>query len=1230
MNLLPRSLRPTPCTHRRRSAVDARRRGSVLVLATVVVVLLAMMGAAFVQMSRLDRVATTAMDNRSQDYEGSILRYLAGFMVADIPEDRSYLEPEPDATTLLDYPESYDYPWTNQAITELLIEKSLRGTNQNDLLNFALVNGTYLDTSDLEPGEPAVAGGRFDDTWLASIQPEFFTYVPADPTSSTINTPLASDSAYWPHLTNLTGIGLDLRMSSLRNVDGAMLPGLYAIAGDPNSGFAGNLGDEQWRGTNVRLQYMLDEGDGLFGDADGDGIPDSRWIWAPLPDDAGLTYIMCVRIIDNSAMADVSTWTATSNGSADITIAEDGPRWYWPGDLDLRGSVVDNIGAAQNGDSVLEGILNDQRNLTGTAAGTASDPKSRYRNWLWASRVYGNPRNIALEEYETIGSALEQAQPGTPAFKESMVGAGDFTRYVRADEDELRWRNGLNRSNDLINLEPPAQIEGTSPTETAVTYYWRQAKPPAESSFEQSGYGTLTGPPTMPTIDTQAYWENNPRLRFTAFSGGSDRWKINLQHDDGEDISEKLIEDPNNTGMNFYPRVVDYGVWPDLQTFGDRAAAAVIDFRDTDLELESVGNVYGMEYLPFITEVFVQGRYDLELTHNNDGSGQVEWTLATDGTEVAIELINPWPFPIRLAEVELVVGSENFGTLEDLIRTADPTRPTVTFDGGDFVVLDGEELITLVIHDPDDTTGTGGPDTDPSQENYRGGAAGAGTVYEISGSPGVDWPENPGTDNAEEIEVVLRARASDGADVVYQQFKSAQLKESITKNYTLVTEANTEDGITIPVPAIGTSSPVEPDAGYIQLHTIGTGQGLSALTVRPLDLEMFRRNPSPDTTVAGTLDDYPLFGAADANADLEFGTLAKGQNSDSDGDSLDDRVLDNTIHTVSGNTAQAWLIGNTGVIYRAGDLARMVLLGPTTTQTVADVWHTSAANVASSAGLGAKEFRLTDFMIDPRENFAGDRDTRFTVASGPNLYHGRTTYGIELLNRVSTLSPINDGIDNDGDSRIDDDDENLIPGRININTASRDLLARALPFDRATDYASASDRKRTLIDLIVGLRQEPDRNSGSGRLLTQRRSDRQGIAWLGELLEALDGGTGSGLTLDPATGLQILPELADFNEYEQGDNSALDSVGLEPGDITADNLTGDREEEIAPLAALNQVAGVSSDVFTAYVEVRGYPATDFSQAPLEVYRLTAVFDRSVVHEARPLPLLRSVTVWRQP
>ncbi|MEM6458918.1 MAG: hypothetical protein AAF710_05960 [Planctomycetota bacterium] len=1159
---------------------DARSRGSVLVLATVVVVLLAMLGAGFVQMSRLDRVATNQMDNRSQDYEGSILRFIGGILAGDVrdPDSDEYLTNDM---------EKYDFPWTNGNVQELVIDKWLRGYDIVELPNYVPSVYPRIDLN----GETFVDGGSFDDAWLAAIEPDFTgTYADGTPAAG----------PYWPHLTNLTGVHLDLLdtydpdRDGDGNPDGIQTPRMYAATADRNP---------QTGNTEILFADMA-ANPGLFADADGDGIPDARWTWAPLPEQFGLTYVMAVRIIDNSALADINTWAVQSDGTgAYPTAAEEAVRWYWPGDLDLRATVQQNTFATPaDGAAVLDDLTNAQRNMAYYLTADRTEYRTLYRNWLRSSRLYDRPADGPLDDYALIGSQLEKDQnpatPGVNAFREDMAGGTTFPRFARRNEAELRWRHGLNRSSDNLTADPPVEIEDAAPS-----VFWRQAN--IETDFTD-----------IPASEQQ-HFENNPRLRMTIYSGSSDRGKANLNFSGGDEISELLREN-----MDDYPRVVNLGVWPNVQFFGDQAAAAIIDFRDTDSpaappagivgELTRVGDFYGMEYLPFVSEVYLQGRYEAAVTPAAPPGAPndvVTWTHTPGDYAAVIELVNPWPWPIRLPNVQVVVeelatGEEEvWGELEALT--------------GGLTVLEGHQMIALKVED-------GGGDNSELPSDSA--------TYRVFPVTAPDWPVggtaadiandsvNIFAPNAR-VSVHLRALDNDGDRVQYQSFKSVAIPPTVEYEYTP-----------------GTPSETTGDDGYFQHFALGTADGLSALTVRRQDVDPDYKRAAPDgnrLSPANDLQIVELNAPQAPGTDSQLSTSQKGAQSPAadaaagNREDLDDRVEDSI--AVGGAPAsgdEPFVIGNAGVIYRAGDLARVVLLGPTTAQTVAEVWTDSVIRVASVPSTPADwEFRIGNFMINPLETFIG---VTGVPAYPDNLYEQRVTYGTELLDRVTTLGPGVDGLDNDGDSRIDDEDEQLIPGRLNLNTASRDTLARSLPLEpAASDFLSLpAGPKRSLIELILTLRADPDVNAP--RTLSNRQADHPGIAWIGELLESAAGGAAS-LIADGTTFAGPGGLIEDFNEYEQGVPSALDTVGVGPGDD--DEFSNDREQFLTMLANLNQVASVRSDVFTAYVLVRGYPSSDFSNGgtndPVEEYRIIATFDRSVIHEARPLPKLRSVTVYRQ-
>ncbi|MEM8737365.1 MAG: hypothetical protein AAGG38_02655 [Planctomycetota bacterium] len=1170
-----------------RPPAASRQRGSVLILSLVVVVLLAMIGAGFLQQARLDRVATSRMDNRSQDYEGSILRFIGEILANDIRNN--------DTDVFFDDErEKYDYPWTLHSVPapgdprQVQIDRWLRDYDVTDLENSTVlrVNG----------GDHYTFGSLIDDSWLASIEPNFTGPV-----------------ATWRHLTNLTGLGLDLD-NTITLPSGAIVPTPYAITSAPAGAPGFNLAHGD---TDITLDYM-NANPGRFADATGDGILDSRWTWAPLPEQFGLTYVMAVRIIDNSALADINTWSATSNipagpgGLGSYASDELAPRWYWPGDLDITQVLIANTAA--DGDQVADDVLFTQRGMAFDTGTDRSEYTARYRNWLRASRMYDVPSAVGLDDYAIIGSRIErELTPPDPSFREDLTPTGpeSYARLTRENESELRWRGGLNRSSDNNTPDAAAPIEAAAPIN-----FWRQ-DPTVETDLTDTPFTT-----------PQPFYANEPRKRLTLYAGGADFDKANLQHDDGDQIAEVIVDD-----MDSYPPVAVLGVWPTAQEFADQVGASAIDFRDDDdnadysgpPRLARVGDRYGMEYLPFISEIYLQARYAASVKAAADAPVTVEDEVTWEHTPgeylVVIELVNPWPWPIEIGDIELHVGPD---TAPDTLWGDLQTLTGLT-------QLEGHQIVALVR---EDTNGAGGDNSQVPPSVAKSGNTPAFTVIDITSQVNTnDWPvggtigQVSSSDPAATVPVRLLVMADDNNRVNYQTFQASTIPDDLLYQYTAQ----------LPAPKIS-----DGETGYFQYTSIGTADGLSALTVRQEDAEtdFFTASNDPDRVFPSDASGFAAVEPGNnaqnltIGTDYQLGNHAKGATSGATDlpamTALDDRVADSFDVATAAPAAgdEPFLIGNTDVIYRAGDLARIVLLGPDLTRTVAEVWTDAALNITanSSAPFG---FRIRDFMILPEDNFAdlnGGNPVFINTGTKP------VTHNLELLDRVTTLSPDVDGLDNDGDNRADDLDERLIPGRINLNTATRDMLARALPFDAAADYASASTEKQALIDLIVEARQDPDRNAP--RTLSERLAEQPGIAWMGELLEA--SATGSHPVITPSElfdGSTFVggtgPLMADFNEYESGVPSARDTIGLGPGPHGNDEFADDREPFVLPFANLNQVASVRSDVFTAYVLVRGYRAADFSAGPVEEYRLIATFDRSVISSIRPLPRLRTVASFLQ-
>ena len=123
----------------------------------------------------------------------------------------------------------------------------------------------------------------------------------------------------WRHLTNLTGVFVEWDQSA---DDGL---GDFSYHNGMPREHVVDFSSEKNTDTDIAADSNL------LVDADGDGIPDSRLAWAPIPLVNGIAYFMGVRIIDLSSLINVNAATALTNDGG----IPDDPRGYFPTDIDL-------------------------------------------------------------------------------------------------------------------------------------------------------------------------------------------------------------------------------------------------------------------------------------------------------------------------------------------------------------------------------------------------------------------------------------------------------------------------------------------------------------------------------------------------------------------------------------------------------------------------------------------------------------------------------------------------------------------------------------------------------------------------------------------------------------------------------------------------------------------------------------------------------------------------------
>ena len=1142
-------------THR-----PAARRGSALLLSVVIVVLLTLMGAAYLQVARTDRRTSVDVDTRANTDDPSILRFIARVLAADVPVGPTAAEPEP-----------YDFPWTNAGYPTNDEEKwvvpdrfapiavpgpqpDFTSGNNNQ---FAREPRGGADLQDAKPNTaPAEAriyaeSGGGDDPWLASNEPVF-----------------AGGVATWPHITNLMGVYLDLDLNALvPDLDGnGHYPAQYLSTADDaaKSGSVGLVLDGatgEMQAEFEAAQLTANKG-GLFADADGDGIADSRWTWAPLPADGGRAYVMGVRIVDNSALINVNAWSADSGSASG---PEERPRWLWPADLALGQSLAQLNADAVASPGVTTPDLTRNEVLTNPSArgmpGTGR--VERYQNWLTTvSSQGGDPSNLN-RRFRYVGTLLERNQRtgGTPAT--GNAGGEDFGDLelrpipdrlfgARTEELELRWKNGLNRTDDNVTARPPTQLEQL---DAGGNRLFRTNR--VETAFNDTPYSD-------PSL--QPFFEDEPRKRLTTLSGSGNAGRVNL-NTAGRDLIAGVFSAPlsfNGGGGNERaPAVFDHFNFSLIPTgtpeerfndakerFGRAVAAVAADYADDDaadggeVRLTRFENALGMERLPVVSEVYAHARQTATAVVG-DPSGGDEVTFAYQDHAVVVEVVNPWPVPTRVKGVTLDVNGAVWGDLADLLGKE---------------VLDGHEIALI-----------------RREEAGAGGGAGVGTPPPATAVT-TDAPKAPAPDDypvdapANGPGPLLRLVVNDsmGNAYAYQLFQVYGFAATSTQ----VVDAGT----------VATG-----DTRYLFTRRAGTANGLNALAVRNAD-HRGEVVTQPTTTGLPAPDDQNPFVPDTEQATLgsTLGTAAKGVTSpaaDVTGGmlDLDTRVGDAPVPpgasplTPPLTPTEPWTVADTGRIHRAGDVLRMVLVSPIPVgrgfATVADSWVLGHLNAAGNAA----RMRISDRMIDLA-------DTALVTEAGPADPGDAEAVGFASywLHRFTTDAETG---------------SSLVPGRLNLNTASERVIAQALPLvdPLAADAVAAA---------IVSRRENLGATAG-------RRAGRSGLA---TVADAIGNAPATSGFLDPAFNNDQLP---DFNEAEMLRGATLATAGLGPGSPADDGYTGDREERDRLITYLNQVASTRSDVYTAYVVVRAYPVNDFRVEPLEEYRLLAIFDRSNVTDRNP-------------
>ncbi len=1177
----------------------ADRRGSAIVLVLVSIVLMALLAATLLQVTRFERIPrpVSNIDIVVESVVDEILNQATNDL---LDNDGNMFNAEfiggNNANGGGDEP--WDFPWTNPGP----LGQPAFGRTVESIYNGNQVN---------------VLGGAFDDSWLASSAPDFRTSLPAN----SVRQVFANDiRGVWPKISNISGMylggqGGSRDLSTTTRGDGQ--PQEYPV----NTTAPGLQTD-----MNVPIPAATDP-NGPLVDADGDGVGDSRWEWAPIRQIGTTRYTMAVRIVDLSARMDVNVaigqYDDTRNFNTDPTAAIGGnglpffARGDGPTELDGAGMVASHAAASGINTTTAR---NDWRNALGFRM--TGNPAAVLGGVPGYDGNAENPLTRTRRDYWDHGASLVSptfARNGESSTTSSFDYSANST-FGLVDAFELLNRNGLNNPNTTL-------------LEDIMSVVLRRDA--AEDSFLAGNTVTARN------WNQRQFWENDIRKHLSPFTGA-----MSVRRPDGVISSlgtlQRTLQEPRQHRLDINEAVQSSGGLDDLEDVifevlssgananallnryphfnGDRRKMArqlavnLADYIDADnaLTVRNDGTA-GFEALPYITEVYTQRMYAaLNVTPADPMAmppttlDTVTWVTPVNGQGYVIEIGNPYAQfdtatnqwvgrSVSLERIYIKIGNNSSVRLTDLPGIGATNR------------LDPGEVL-LIRHDS-----TGAPTTANLDDLTNLYAAGDMTIVpapdgiDVTGNVNFRWPANE-----TEVRVELRAEAQIASDQITAPTNWAYSACEVEVSPERITEDVTP----------GTIMPGY--LGYIRTDFQGIGEGLRMMTVTADPRSTNARGFDDEVSELGSPSSN-AFPATAVPASLptpisELAERDKSRNPSATGPFAGLNGLDQQV---------AWHDNPRNRLQWVGDILQIPLIGPDALaaddndRLMAEAFH-RANQGASPLSVGGDGVRA--LLLPYKTSTAANAGERADVINNNVQTNGSGLFGVLnvphaliLLEQLTTHSPATDGKDGDnadGDDNANtgggslnnpDEEELLVPGRINLNTASEETLIRLLPYpDLVTRRAIA----RAIIERRESLRQFTNHGIGADNI--------PGIAYTSSLYEHIQrqntGGTGiTTFTGNPA---------ADNNSNTYRNGVRIDWTdeeatvgGFAPPAGLADGVIDDREEEIMLTKWLAEVADNRSDVFAAYIVVQGYPADDFTVGAIESARLIVIFSRANVEGA---------------
>ncbi|MBV8782512.1 MAG: hypothetical protein JO353_14035, partial [Phycisphaerae bacterium] len=352
------------------------RSGSVLILVVALLVLMALIGTAFLSTTRNDRYATVQNTNNTEtDLLLAGLKNIAKSVIVGSNFDPSQLSSGSlDANTFKPANGLLYHNWTAPDLYHQYTDDPNIGSIANDAWLSPRTPSAVVQTggNTYIPVWPCISepliGNLFESPFvqnsagvlLSNVAPTYNTRMTVDYVPETTNNPVTNQ----PNGRNTATQGSQLTPTtvSITNADGSV---------STYPAFTINIYNSA--GTATPYTY-------LAGDADGDGVADSGMFKLPVGQINGLTYYAAVRIIDNESAVDATTAVSRrmdfcpdpSTGLLKFTRIYGGVRYVYNGNFNL-GDFPGNVGLAE--------MMHDFNPSGTTLVGGVSPWSGELSNW---------------------------------------------------------------------------------------------------------------------------------------------------------------------------------------------------------------------------------------------------------------------------------------------------------------------------------------------------------------------------------------------------------------------------------------------------------------------------------------------------------------------------------------------------------------------------------------------------------------------------------------------------------------------------------------------------------------------------------------------------------------------------------------------------------------------------------------------------------------------------------